>query len=210
MSACSATKHSSSITLQKVYVGVSFRKETGTITETLTNLPLRHVKCQTTVSLSQNKKMFSLFSNSFEINQTDSAPKKRAHTLWTHQFMRALHNAEADGLATLWFSPSPRPLPPFSLRPAAMCATSRRSSTPSLSATCRSMWTRSSGCSRSAAASATTPAWRRPTWRTTLVPDTQVRTESPVFGWLTVEPPAKASGPFVCRSSVWTFVLYSD
>lgn len=39
MSACSATKHSSSITLQKVYVGVSFRKETGTITETLTNLP---------------------------------------------------------------------------------------------------------------------------------------------------------------------------
>lgn len=68
------------------------------------------------------------------------------------------------------------------LCPAAMCVVSRRSWMPSLSATCRSMWTRSSGCSRSAAASVTMCAWRRPTWGTTSALGTQVQIAGLTFG----------------------------
>lgn len=122
----------------------------------------------------KKKTFFSLFSNSFEINQTDSAPKnaptlcRLTNLCGRYITLKLMVSPPSDSrhLLVLFLS---------SLRPAAMCVTSRRSSTPSLSATCRSMWTRSSGCSRSAAASVTTLVWRRPTWRTTLVPDTQVR-----------------------------------
>lgn len=153
------------------------------------------------------KKTFflSLFSNSFEINQTDSAPKnaptlcRLTNLCGCYITLKLMVSPPSDSrhLLVLFLS---------SLRPAAMCVTSRRSSTPSLSATCRSMWTRSSGCSRSAAASVTTLVWRRPTWRTTLVPVTQV--ESLVFVWLTVDPPAQVNGMFVCRNSVWDSDLF--
>lgn len=68
------------------------------------------------------------------------------------------------------------------LCPAAMCVVSRRSWMPSLSATCRSMWTRSSGCSHSAAASVTMCAWRRPTWGTTSALGMQVQIAGLTFG----------------------------
>lgn len=169
MSGFAATWHSSSITS----------------TETFTKSPLSHVNAKALCHCRKKKSFFLSFLTHLKL--TRQIP---------HQRMRP-HSVDSPNLCGRYITLKLTVSPPSDsrhllvlfisfLRPAAMCVTSRRSSTPSLSATCRSMWTRSSGCSRSAAASVTTLVWRRPTWRTTLVPDTQVQSPWSLDDWQSI------------------------